>query len=261
MRILLNRPERLNAIRVETLKQLERVFTVDLPSKREEVRVVVIGAVGEKVFSAGLDLTCPVVASIFSAPGVTSPGVRADELRTIIKAMQSPLLAIANFPHPVICAVNGLCFGLGVDIACACDIRVASRAASFSVREVKIGICADLGSLFFLPKISKSDSWVRKVSFSGSIFSADEAYTNGFVSDLVEGDAMACALKIAGEIAENATIAVAGTKENLNFSSRQNMTAAFDHVALWNSIKLQEVDVISTAIAKVFASKNSKAKL
>ena len=72
---------------------------------------------------------------------------------------------------------------------------------------------------------------------------------------------MACALKIAGEIAENATIAVAGTKENLNFSSRQNMTAAFDHVALWNSIKLQEVDVISTAIAKVFASKNSKAKL
>ena len=258
------RPERLNAINRDTLMELQSLFTVDLPSRLDSVKVVIITGSGDRSFSSGLDLTCPSVAAIFAPPDGVSPGKRANELKTIIDSLQTPMIAISKFPRPVICAVNGLCVGLGVDIASACDIRVACSTSKFSVREVKIGICADLGSLYFLPRICRSDSWVREICFTGRFFGAAEARDNGFVSLVSTGSAVDAALTLAREIAENALIAVEGTKVNLNQGSRDGMLSAMDYVSVWNSIKVQEVDVITEAIGKVLASKggsSSRAKL
>ncbi len=139
--------------------------------------------------------------------------------------------------------VNGICVGLGVDIACACDIRVCSMDARFSVRKIKIGICADLGSLFFLPRICRNDSWVRDICFSGRFFTAPEAASQGLVSRVAD-DVISAALEIARDIAANPSVVVEGINVNLNKSLRKDMLENLEYVAVCNSIKLQDSEMI-----------------
>jgi delta(3,5)-delta(2,4)-dienoyl-CoA isomerase len=170
-------------------------------------------------------------------------------------------MAISEFPRPVICAINGLCIGLGMDIATACDIRVCAEGATFSVREVKIGICADLGSLYFFPRVCRNDSWVREVCFTGRIFSATEARENGLVSAVIPGiSLLKQAEKIAKSIEDNEPVAVEGTKINLNKGSRGTLRESMEFVSQWNSVRLQETDIIGRAISK-FMQDRGKSKL
>lgn len=247
--VRINRPKKLNAIDIPTLDELNTVFSEYLLSQIDRVRVVILTGSGDRAFTSGLDLTSESVGEIFSSSSA-SPGTRAVEIKALIIRMQRPIIAIANFPRPVIAAVNGLCVGLGVDLASACDIRVCSPAAKFAVREIKIGICADLGSLFFLPRICKSDSWVREVCYTGRFFGAAEALQQGFVSHVGDG----VEVKLAEEIAGNPPVAVEGIKVNLNNSTRDRMRENFEFVAVWNSVKLQDTEMISECVTKVLAS-------
>lgn len=256
IKVQLNRPQKLNSIGPGTLMELRRIFEHDLPARIHSVKAVVLSSTSPKSFSTGLDLANPAVISLLSA-STGSPGRRADELRSIIAEYQAPILAIANFPRPVICAISGYCYGLGVDIASACDVRVASPQSSFSVREVTIGICADLGSLYFLPRICNNDSWVREICLTGRTFKGAEALSNGLVSELCD-DPSDRALSLARFIAGNETVAIHGTKENLNFGSRKGMREAFEFVAVWNSVKLQDTEAIQKAISQSFKKVNAK---
>jgi len=240
--VTITRPLKLNAIDAVTLAELESAFTWTRKSKLVGIKCAILRGAGEKAFSSGLDLTSASTVSIMNASDAeVNPNERADEIRETIGKFQKAIIAIVKFPLPVICAIEGVCFGLGIDLAAACDVRVASESASFSVREVKIGICADLGSLFFLPRICRSDSWVRDICLTGRIFGALEAYTNGFVSHVVEQQgAFEKSVEIAKMIVSNESVAVEGTKHNLNFSSRQGLDASFAQVALWNSVKMQQ---------------------
>ena len=249
--VVISRPKRLNAIRPETLDELLHAFRVTLGSRLDSIKAVILSSSGDKAFSSGLDLSSPSVRALLS-PSDKSPGDRADELDSLIKRLQEPLMVISSFPRPVICAISGLCIGLGVDLASACDIRIASPSSVFSVREVKIGICADLGSLFFLPRVCSNDSWLREVCFTGRNFSAQEAFSKGLVGELADSPT-ARALALAVEIGENEPSAVSGTKTHLNFSSRRDMKKAMDFVAAWNSVKLQDTHSIARAIGKVFS--------
>lgn len=83
---------------------------------------------------------------------------------------------------PVICAMYGYCIGMGIDISCACDIRICSKDTKFAAKEIDIGICADIGHIQRFQKIVGNDSWVRELTFTGRFFGADEALGNGFVS-------------------------------------------------------------------------------
>ena len=255
VQVILNRPKKLNAMRMQTLMELQTLFESDFKKRLTEIKTVVIASCSPNFFSSGLDLSCPSVIELMS-PSSESPASRSDFLRETILKLQKPLLSIANFPRPVICAISGVCFGLGIDLACACDIRVVANTAILSVREVKIGICADLGSLFFLPRVCGNDSWVREISFTGRTFGADEALRFGFASSVSE-DAHRSALQTAEEIACNETVALEGTKENLNFASRDRMCESFDYVAVWNSIKLQDTE----AIARALSSSRKKSRL
>ena len=259
--VTINRPKSLNSINVPTLKELDQVFRVDLDRKLNSVRVVILTGSGEKSFSSGLDLTCPSVRAIFVPEEISSAGIRATFLKRAINELQSPIMAISEFPRPVICAINGLCIGLGMDIATACDIRVCAEGATFSVREVKIGICADLGSLYFFPRVCRNDSWVREVCFTGRIFSATEARENGLVSAVIPGiSLLKQAEKIAKSIEDNEPVAVEGTKINLNKGSRGTLRESMEFVSQWNSVRLQETDIIGRAISK-FMEDRGKSRL
>ena len=114
--------------------------------------------------------------------------------------------------------VHGIAFGLAIDISCCADIRIAAKNARFSVKEVDIGIAADIGTLSRLPKAVGNFSWVKEVCLTAREFGAAEALSVGFVSHVVETkvQALEAALKLAGSIASKSPVATLGTKELLN---------------------------------------------
>lgn len=123
-------------------------------------------------------------------------------------------------------AYSGISIGLAIDMSCCADIRICSKDAKFSVKEVDIGMAADIGTLSRLPKIVGNHSWVKDVCFSARFFDADEALAVGFVTRVLENKAQAidAATKLATLIASKSPVAVQGTKEILNYS-RDNSVA------------------------------------
>jgi len=122
--------------------------------------------------------------------------------------------------------MHGISIGLAIDMSCCADIRICTRDARFSVKEVDIGLAADIGTLSRLPKIVGNQSWVKEVCLSARFFDAGEALAVGFVSWVLENKAKAieAATKTAALIASKSPVAVQGTKEILNHA-RDNSVA------------------------------------
>lgn len=122
--------------------------------------------------------------------------------------------------------LHGISLGLAIDISCCADIRICSKDTKLAVKEVDIGLAADIGTLSRLPKAVSSFSWVKDVCLSARGFDADEALAVGFVSQVLETKAKAIetALQLASLIASKSPVAVQGTKELLNHA-RDNSVA------------------------------------
>ena len=131
---------------------------------------------------AGLDL---------KAAGLEQQGSdtarKALRLREHVLDWQAAITQIEACDKPVIAAVSGIAYGLAVDICCACDIRYAASDAQFSIKEVDIGIAADIGTLSRLPKIIGNESLARELALTARPFGADEALKMGFVSRVLDG--------------------------------------------------------------------------
>lgn len=140
--------------------------------------------------------------------------------------MQLPLVQNRNiicdqtWRFSVICVLHGAGIGIAIDISSACDIRLATQDAKLSIKEVDIGIAADVGTLQRFPRVVGNDSWTRELAFTGRFFSANEALEKGFVSDVFESKekAVGKAMEIAKIIAAKSPIAVQGTKTLLDYS-------------------------------------------
>ncbi len=250
----LDRPEKRNA--------MGQAFFDDLPMAMEaigsdpDVRAVVIAARGPH-FSVGLDLVA--MAGIGGSPdrGDTSrPSTAASAARTRaqIVRMQASVSSVADCRLPVIAAVQGYCIGGGVDLIAACDIRLASADARFSVRETKVAIVADLGSLQRLPRIIGGGN-VAELAFTGKDITAARAEAIGLVN-AVSADpesVVADAVGLAGEIAANSPLAVQGTKAVLAAGDGQTVAEGLDYVAVWNAAFLGSDDLAEAMAA--FAEK------
>jgi Delta3,5-Delta2,4-dienoyl-CoA isomerase len=126
----------------------------------------------------------------------------------------------SQFNRSVICGLHGAAVGIAIDISSACDIRLAAQDAKFSIKEVDIGIAADLGTLQRFPRVVANDSWARELALTGRLFSAKEALEKGYVSDVFDSKekAISKAMEIAKFIAGKSPIAVQGTKALLDYS-------------------------------------------
>jgi enoyl-CoA hydratase len=237
----LDRPEARNA--------LGSAFWRDLPlaaaavAADATIRVLVVAAKGPH-FTVGLDLK-EFGGGFLGGGASTSPAASSQRTYEAVRSMQSGITALYRLAIPVIAAVHGYCIGGGVDLITGCDIRVASKDAVFSVREAKVAIVADLGTLQRLPRIV-SAGHVAELALTGKDIDATRAASIGLVNSLhgeSAEDVLAAAYDLANEIAANSPLAVRGTKAVLAANDGHSVDEGLEFVARWNTMYLQSNDL------------------
>lgn len=216
---------------------------IDALEANPEMRVLVIRGADAKAFSYGLDLpkAFAVHGELFRGSATAGP---RHQLLKLIKTLQRPFDRLFHLRVPTICAIHGHCIGGGLDLASACDIRLASKEASISLRETRIAIVADLGSLQRLPPII-GQGRTRELAFTGRDVPASEALAMNLVNAVYETpDALfEAAQAMARLIADNAPRTVEGVKVALNRPLEAAHADGLDHVATWNSAFLASEDL------------------
>jgi delta(3,5)-delta(2,4)-dienoyl-CoA isomerase len=188
---------------------------------------------------------------------------KAVALNRIIANFQESFTVIEKCPKPVIAAIHGACIGAGVDLICACDMRYCTQDAWFQIKEVDIGIVADVGTLQRLPKIVGNDSLVRELCFTARVLKAKESQEFGLVSKMfADKEAMLIGtLEVAALIASKSPIAVQGTKESLIYARDHSVDEALRQVRTMNQSMLQSEDVMKAITAAMTKEQPVYAKL
>ncbi len=253
--IQLNRPHKANALDGVLWHAIKDAF--DWANQTPEVRVTILSGAGRH-FSSGIDFE--LVRAIFAEVGELAPGRKEERLRRIIMDLQAAFTALEVCRKPVLAAIHGFCIGGGLDLAAACDMRYASAEAQFSLKEVDLGIVADVGSLQRLPYLI-GEGKVRELAFTGREFSALDGRQMGLVNEvfadpqqLLEG-----VRAIAAAIAVKAPLTVRGIKEVLNYSRDHSLSSGLNFVATWNAAMLLSEDS-QEAMAAVMQKRNPQFK-
>lgn len=218
------------------------------------VRAVVIGS-SAKAFSFGLDLpaTMKTHGRLFAGGGLAASRT---ELLALIRGWQGALRAVADCPVPVIAAIHGWCIGGGLDLAAACDVRLASADARFSLRETRLGIVADLGSLQRLPGII-GQGHTRELAFTAKDIDAARAERIGLVNEVLPDRAAVgeAAQAMARQVAANPPLTVRGVKDVLGYGESHGVEDGLRYVAAWNAAFLASEDLGEAMAA--FAAKRA----
>ncbi|KAF9013629.1 Delta2-dienoyl-CoA-isomerase [Hymenopellis radicata] len=217
-----------------------------LAEEGDGVRAVVLSSALPKIFSAGLDFSDAKTVSSISASPKTDGARNAMAIAAFLKDVQYAFQAPARCPFPVIVAVHGPVIGLGIDLICSCDIRYAASSAVFTIKEVDVGVAADVGTLAYLPKITGNLSVVRELAYTSRSFTAPDAHKLGLLSRVVEGgrnEVVGAALELAKVIASKSPIAVAGTKKLISHALDHSIADNLEYTAVWNGAALQSQDI------------------
>lgn len=247
--IEINRPNKLNAFYDPMWKELKSLM--DFFSYDSETRVILISGAGDRAFTAGLDVQAAsdpsnsVLASQNNKDSV-DPSRKATALRRHIADYQEVISSVSRCEKPVIAMMHGYAYGLAVDLSSACDIRICEADTKFCVKEVDIGLAADVGTLSRLPKVIGLTSFCKEICLTARPFSAAEALRNNFVSKVVEGgkkELIAAGLELAKLIASKSPVAVQGTKNILDAAWGRTVEDNLNYTAVWNGAMLQSSDV------------------
>ncbi|TNC25374.1 crotonase/enoyl-CoA hydratase family protein [Amycolatopsis alkalitolerans] len=233
-------PSKGNAMGPDFWRELPLVFS-ELDAD-PQVRAIVLTGGGAN-FSYGLDLPAMMGGWAPMLSGDALAGPRTEFLKEIRK-LQASVSAVADCRTPVIAAVSGWCIGGGVDVIAAVDVRLASADAKFSVREAKVAIVADLGSLQRLAGII-GEGHLRELALTGKDIDAARAEKIGLVNDVYPDQeaVLAAARALAGEIAANPPLVVQGVKDVLALNTSQRITDGLRYVSSWNAAFLPSKDL------------------
>jgi enoyl-CoA hydratase len=233
-------PSKGNAMGPDFWRELPLVF--EALDADPEVRAIVLTGSGAN-FSYGLDLPAMMGGWAPLLAGDALAGPRTAFLKEIRK-LQDSVSAVAESRTPVIAAVSGWCIGGGVDVIAAADIRLASAEAKFSVREARVGIVADLGSLQRLAGIV-GEGHLRELALTGKDIDAARAEKIGLVNDVYPDQeaVLAAARTLAEEIAANPPLVVQGVKDVLALNTQQRIADGLRYVSTWNAAFLPSKDL------------------
>jgi enoyl-CoA hydratase len=235
----LNRPGKANALDLPMWHELRDAMR--WLDTTVEARVGVLRGAGSQ-FTAGMDLA--LLAGLSAEIADPCDGRARERLRRLILDLQDTISAIERCRKPVIAAIHGACIGGGVDIAVACDLRYSSADAVFSVREVDVGLTADVGTLQRLPKLI-GEGMARELAYTGRNVSGGEARDIGLVNRCYDtpADLAAGAGAIAAAIAARSPLAVRGTKEMITYARDHSVADGLNYVATWNAAMLMSADL------------------
>lgn len=229
-----------NAFHTAFWTELGQLF--DSVSASGEIRSVVLASALPKIFTAGLDLND--TSALTNKE--TDPARKAFVLQHGLRKFQDAISSIERCKQPVILAAHGTVLGLGVDITTACDIRYVASDVKFSIKEVDIGLAADVGTLARLGKVCGNESLARELAFTARHFGADEALSLGLVSRVVPGsrdEVVHAALELAQEIAKKSPIPITGIKKVMIHAKDHSVQENLEYVATWNAFALQTSDL------------------
>ncbi|MBB1051481.1 MULTISPECIES: crotonase/enoyl-CoA hydratase family protein [unclassified Dietzia] len=215
-----------------------------------EVRAAVIAGEGRN-FSYGLDLMAMMPQFMDFLPQDKTPDAsRNERILDFVENMRRAIDSVASAKTPTVAAVQGRCIGGAVDLISACDVRHGAADSSYSIREVKVGIVADMGSLARLPHII-GQGLTRELALTGRDIGAETALRYGLVTHVAEDAAgvLDSAHATAAEIAGNPPLVVRGTREVLNRGIEGQIYENNRYVATWNAGFLASADMMEAISA------------
>ncbi len=245
-RLVMNRPDKANGMTPDFWADLPRL--VAALDRDETVRVAIIKGEGRH-FTGGMDLAAFAgLAALFR----NDAGRAAFAMRNMILDLQAAFNAIERARFPVIAAVHGACIGAGIDMITACDLRLASSDATFSVEEIHIGMAADVGTLQRLPKLI-APAVAAELAYTGRRFDAAEAKAIGLVSRVLDDKVAldAAAEEMAQSIAAKSPLAIAGIKRNLAYARDHSVADGLDYIATWNGGMLRSEELMAAIQARM----------
>lgn len=271
---------KLNLMDIEMMEAMHHVFsTVISEDAGDSVRAVVLTTPdADHHFCAGLNLKAmlPVIMGDITmaskakmavahtmgtdaplvAEGAGMPAMKSMRVHKSIRKFQDAISSIARCRVPVIGAINKTCIGGGINIATACDYRFATKDSTFSVREARVGIVADIGVLQRLPAIV-GEGVFRELAFTAKDISGAEAKDVKLVNKLFDdyNAMLSAAREEALLIASNSPIAVQGAKEIINMQTERKVQESLDYVRVWNSGFIKSDDLVTAGMA--FAAKKT----
>jgi enoyl-CoA hydratase len=249
----LNRPDKANAMNEAMWHDIRSAFRwVD---ETPEARVAVLAARG-KSFTSGIDLA--MLAGLTNRTDEDCNGRLRERLRRQILDLQDTLSAIERCRKPVLAAIHGACIGGGIDLITCCDMRYAAAAAHFSVKEIDVGLVADVGTLQRLPKLVP-DGIARELTYTGRRFDAAEAKEIGLVNRVYDSaeSLRAGVVEIAATIAAKSPLSIRGIKEMVVYSRDHSVADGLNHVATWNAAMLMSDD-LTEAVAAAMQKRPAK---
>ena len=244
-RVTLNRPDKANAMNAPMWVELKAAM--EWLDETPEARVGIITGAG-RFFTAGIDLAMLGAMKDEVADGCD--GRRGEKLRRQILDIQDTVTSVERCRKPVIAAVNGPCVGGGIDLITACDMRYAADDAWFSVKEVDMGLAADVGTLQRLPKIV-GEGIARELAYTARKVTAAEAeamqlINRRFATVQALTDGVAA---IAAEIASKSPLAIRGTKEMITYVRDHPVADGLNYIATWNAAMLLSDDLTEAMTA------------
>jgi enoyl-CoA hydratase len=207
---MLNRPQRLNALSLQTVDELLSAF--DTIERDPEVQVVIFAGEG-RAFCAGIDLK---EGALDMQPGT---GSKAEARWDVQQRYSQVTLRMREIPQPLIAAVQGYACGGGLSLAAACDIRLLAPSAKLNVAFITVGLTGgDMGTSYVLPR-AMSQSVAAELMYTGRFMDADEAVRTGFASRVVPEDGLLdAAVALAEQITANNPVGIRMTKQMINQS-------------------------------------------
>ena len=245
--VIINRPEKANALNETAWSEIKEVF--EELDENSEVRVVVLEGGESKHFCAGIDLS--LLMSV-SQNDITCDARRREKVRKDVFRLQAPINAIENCSKPVLAAIHGGCIGGGIDLVCACDMRYCTDDAYFTIKEIDMGMVADLGTLQRLPKLI-GDGMVREMAYTGRNVEGKEAEKIGIVNHSFtdKTSMMEEVMKLAAMIASKSPLSIRGTKHILLHTRDHSVADGLNYMATWNAAMLLSSDLQEAFTAKM----------
>lgn len=243
--VVLNRPKALNTMTRAFWSEIRDAFTgLD---GNPDVRAVVLSSTG-KHFTAGMDLS---VFGSLTPDGDADGATRREALRRTVFEFQESFSPIERLRVPVLAAIQGGCIGGGVDLIAATDMRYCTRNAFFTIMEINIGLTADVGTLQRLPHLIPA-GLMRELAYTGRKLKAEEARDAGLVNRVYDShdEMLEDVTEIAREIASKAPLAIAGTKEMLNYARDHSVEDGLRYVATWQAAMLNPADMMEAMQAR-----------